>query len=251
MSKIFDKACHTSLLHKPKSYEISGRIFGLIYSFLRNRRLPVVVDGKFHEKMQLMLEFLKASILILHFFYYTLMTFLMTLCVILLSMLMILPSTSCIGSVATTRIDFWIWSTRHCWVGQEATYWFQYWKTQLVSFERSNNTGGWKRVGLFLWENHFLRCWYWGSYSISIAKTVSKKIGALTRSMKFLSPEVALYFYKSTIRHVWNTVVMSRLALLVATWNCWISYKNGYARLLILHLLPLWNPWLIDEVWPA
>ena len=40
----------------------------------------------------------------------------------------------------------------------------------------------------------------WGSYIISIAKTASKKIGALIRSMKFLSPEVALYLYKSTIR---------------------------------------------------
>ena len=37
-----------------------------------------------------------------------------------------------------------------------------------------------------------------GSYIISIAKTASKKIGALIRSMKFLSPEVALYLYKST-----------------------------------------------------
>ena len=50
----------------------------------------------------------------------------------------------------------------------------------------------------------------WGSYIISIAKTASKKIGALILSMKFLSPEVALYLYKSTIRpcmeycfHVW------------------------------------------------
>ena len=31
-----------------------------------------------------------------------------------------------------------------------------------------------------------------GSYIISIAKTASKKIGALIRFMKFLSPEVAL-----------------------------------------------------------
>ena len=38
-----------------------------------------------------------------------------------------------------------------------------------------------------------------GSYIISIAKTASKKIGALICSMKFLSPEVALYLYKSTI----------------------------------------------------
>ena len=40
----------------------------------------------------------------------------------------------------------------------------------------------------------------WGSYIISIAKTASKKIGALICSMKFLSPEVAPYLYKSTIR---------------------------------------------------
>ena len=39
----------------------------------------------------------------------------------------------------------------------------------------------------------------WGSYIISIAKTVCKKIGALIRFMKFISPEVALYLYKSTI----------------------------------------------------
>ena len=39
-----------------------------------------------------------------------------------------------------------------------------------------------------------------GSYIISIAKTSSKKIEALIRSMKFLFPEVALYLCKSTIR---------------------------------------------------
>ena len=34
------------LLHKLKSYGISGQIFGLIPSFLSNRQLRVVVDGK-------------------------------------------------------------------------------------------------------------------------------------------------------------------------------------------------------------
>ena len=50
----------------------------------------------------------------------------------------------------------------------------------------------------------------WGSYNISIAKTASKKIGALIHSMKFLFPEVVLYLCKSTIWlymeyccHVW------------------------------------------------
>ena len=40
----------------------------------------------------------------------------------------------------------------------------------------------------------------WGCYIVSIAKTASKKIGALIRSMKFLSPEAALYLCKSTMR---------------------------------------------------
>ena len=39
-----------------------------------------------------------------------------------------------------------------------------------------------------------------GPYIISNAKTASKKISALIRSMKFLSSEVALYLYKSTIQ---------------------------------------------------
>ena len=40
--------------------------------------------------------------------------------------------------------------------------------------------------------------------------------------------------------HAWNTVVMSGLVLL--------SCKNGYAELLVLHLLPLLNPWLIVKM---
>ena len=39
----------------------------------------------------------------------------------------------------------------------------------------------------------------WDSYIISIAKILSKKIEDLIRSMKFLSPEAALYLYKLTI----------------------------------------------------
>ena len=35
----------------------------------------------------------------------------------------------------------------------------------------------------------------WGTYIISIAKTASKKIGALIHSMKFVSLEVALYLF--------------------------------------------------------
>ena len=38
----------------------------------------------------------------------------------------------------------------------------------------------------------------WGFYIISIAKTASKKTGALILSMKFLSSEVALYLYRGS-----------------------------------------------------
>ena len=46
ISKAFDKVYHASLLHKGKSYGISGQIFGLISSFLSNRQPRVVLDGK-------------------------------------------------------------------------------------------------------------------------------------------------------------------------------------------------------------
>ena len=61
----------------------------------------------------------------------------------------------------------------------------------------------------------------WGSYIISIAKIASKKIEALIHSIKFLSPEVAQYLYKSTIRpcteyccHIWAGAPSCYLELL-------------------------------------
>ena len=84
-------------------------------------------------------------------------------------------------------------------------------------------------MGLLLRKNHPLRRWGltfsskldWGFYIISIAKTASKKIGALIRSIKFHSPEVALYLYKFIICpcmeyccHVWVGAPSCYLGLL-------------------------------------
>ena len=62
---------------------------------------------------------------------------------------------------------------------------------------------------------------YWGSYIIFIAKIAFKKMGALIRSMNFLSPEAALYLYKSILRpfikyycHVWAGACSSYFELL-------------------------------------
>ena len=46
ISKAFGRVWHPGLLHKLKSYGVSGQIFGLISSFLSNRRLRVVLYGK-------------------------------------------------------------------------------------------------------------------------------------------------------------------------------------------------------------
>ena len=89
ISKAFDRVWHAGLLHKLTSYGISGQIFGVISSFLSNSWLQVALDG---NNIQLMLEFLKAQFLILHFFCCTIMTFLMMLSVILVSKLMIVLS---------------------------------------------------------------------------------------------------------------------------------------------------------------
>ena len=104
-------------------------------------------------------------------------------------------------------------------------------KTQLVSFHQSKNTGAIdvKMDGSVLEEKTSLKMLGltfssildWGSYIVCIAKTACKKIGALIRSMKFPSPEVALYLYKSTIRpcieyccHVWAGAPSCYLELL-------------------------------------
>ena len=70
ISKAFNRVWNAGLLHKPKSCGISGQIFGLISSFLSNRRLRVVLDGKSSQKYPVELEFLKVPFLVLHFSYY-------------------------------------------------------------------------------------------------------------------------------------------------------------------------------------
>ena len=145
-------------------------------------------------------------------------------------------------------------------------------KTQLVSFDWSKNTGAIdvKMVGSVLEEKTafkmlgltFFSKLDWGSYIVSVLKTASKKIGALIRSMKFLSPEVALYLYKPTIRpcmeyccHVWAGAPSCYLELLdkLQKLVCRTVGSSLAASLemLALHWLPLLNCWLIFEMWPA
>ena len=61
--KAFDRVWHAGLLHKLKSYGILSQIFDLISSFLSNRRLRVVVDGKSSREYPVIAEVPQGSIL--------------------------------------------------------------------------------------------------------------------------------------------------------------------------------------------
>ena len=226
ISKAFDRVWHASLLHKLKSYGISGQIFALISSFLNNRQLRVVLDGKSSQEYPVNVGVPQGSILG------------PTLFLLNINDL----SDDVICDIAIYANDTTLYS-KYNWASdlwqqlelaselesnlRDTVDWGKKWlvdfnagKTQLVSFDWSNNNGSIdvKMDGSVLEEKSsfkmlgltFSSILDWGSYIISIAKTASKKIGALIPSMKRLSPEVALYLYKSTICpcmkyfcHVW------------------------------------------------
>ena len=237
ISKAFDRAWHAGLLHKRKSYGISGQIFGLISSFLSNRRLRVVLDGKYSQEYQVNAGVPQGSILG------------PTLLVLYVNDL---PD-DVICNIAIHADDITLCSkcdqASDLWQQLELTselepdlrdtvIWGRKWlvdfnagKTQLVSFDRSKNTDAIDvkmdgpvlegKTSFTMLGLTFSSKLDWGSYIVSIAKTASKKIGVLIRSMKFLSPEVALYLYKSTIRscmeyccHVWAGAPSCYLELL-------------------------------------
>ena len=209
ISKAFDRVWHAGLLHKLKSYGISGQIFDLISSFLSNRQLQVVLDGKSSQEYPVNMGVPQGSTLgptlfllyindlpddvICDIAMYTDDTTLYSKCDRAFDLWQQLELASELESDLRDMVDW----------GKEWLVDFNAGKTQLVSFDQSNNNGSidvkmggsvleekssFKMLGLTFPSK--LDC---GSYIISIAKTVSKKIGALIHSMKFLSPEVALY----------------------------------------------------------
>ena len=226
ISKAFDRVWHAGLLHKLKSYGISGQTFGLISSFLSNRQLRVVLDGKSSQEYPVNAGVPQGSILGPTLF----LIYINDLPDDVICNIAIYADDTTLYSKCSQASDLWqqLELASELESGLRDTVdWGRKWlvhfnagKTQLVSFDRSKNTGAIdvkmdgsvleEKTSFKMLELNFSAKLDWGSYIVSIAKTASKKIGALIRSMKFLSPEVALYLYKSTIRpcmdyccHVW------------------------------------------------
>ena len=69
----------------------------------------------------------------------------------------------------------------------------------------------------------------WGSYIISIAKLPPRKLEPWFVLWRFFLFRLLCISINLPYHHVWSTVIMSGLVLLIATWNCWTSYKATLA----------------------
>ena len=100
----------------------------------------------------------------------------------------------------------WIWSADTVDWGRKWLVDFNAGETQLVSFEGSSWCYWRENEWVCSWWK--IICWVWlslpnwiGALTLFLLlKLPPRKTGALIRSIKFISLEVALYLYKSTIR---------------------------------------------------
>ena len=136
ISNAFHRVWHAGLLHKRNLCEISGQIFHLISSFLCNRRLRVVLDGKSSQEYPVNAGVPESSILGPTLFVLYINHLLSMLPVILVSMLMIqLSVLSVIRHLICGNNLNWLMNSNLIY----DTLWTGVRTGQLVSFDQSNN----------------------------------------------------------------------------------------------------------------
>ena len=137
ISKAFDRDWHAGLLHKLKSYGISGQIFDLISSFLSNGRLRVVLDRRSSQEYPVNAGVPQGSILGPTCF----LLYINDLHDDVICDIAIYAHDTTLYSKCDQASDLWqqlelaseLESTRHCGLGQEVACRFQCWKNSTDS----------------------------------------------------------------------------------------------------------------------
>ena len=129
-----------------------------------------------------------------------------------------------------------MWSASDLWQQLELA-------SKLISDLRDAVDRCWNNSTSFVWTENGLD-WI-GTFTLSLLlKLPPRKLEPWFLPWSFFLLRLLCISITLPYSHAWNTLVMSGLVLVFATWNCWISYKNGYAGLLVLDLLPFLNSWL-------
>ena len=117
------------LIHKSSSqsqvHEIQGRLFDHLFSFLSNKRLQVILDGKSLQEYKIIfLKILGSTLFPIH------ISDLPDDVICLNYYLSWWYHSNQAWLMAKTRVGFWvwIWPSRHCGLGQKLACWFQCWK---------------------------------------------------------------------------------------------------------------------------
>lgn len=237
ISKAFDKVWHAGLIHKLMSYGVSGHALNIIKSFLSDRKIKVVLDGRSSSCYFINAGVPQGSILGPTLF----LIFINDLPDNILSKLAIYADdTTLFSSLGRTKSVF-----DHIEMAGELEYdlrtvkeWGDEWlvsfnasKTKLLSINKFRDpflptismngveiseSSHFKLLGL-TFSNNFS----WNEYISSVAKSAVKKIGSLFRVRNCLSPKTILYLYKSSIRpcmeyccHLWAGAPANCLNLL-------------------------------------
>ena len=236
ISKAFDKVWHHGLLHKLKSYGVTGRMLSIISAFLSNRKLKVVLDGQSSPTCTVNSGVPQGSVLGPTLF----LVYINDLPDNVLSQLAMYADDStlyCVSpnSLYTSRSEVAASLDRDL---EKVLRWGNDWlitfndkKTKLLSLSRSRDdafpsihmgpstlpeVSDLRLLGLDISTNAS-----WEKYISGIAKSASMRVGCLYRAQKFLHPEAILYLYKATIRplmeycsHIWAGASACHLSLL-------------------------------------
>ena len=233
ISKAFDKVWHRGLVHKLKSYGISGKLLGTISDFLADRHITVVHEGHSSLTHSINAGDPQGSVLgpTLFLFYIN------DLPDRILSELAIYADDTTLftayrGSLSTSR------SQASSTLNQDLTNVVAWGKDWLLSFNQKKShllslsgsrtptlpdicmdsvqlqeLPGIRLLGLDITSNLS-----WDKYISDIAKRASQRLGCLYRARRYLTSSAMLHLYKATIReycsHIWAGAPACHLSLL-------------------------------------